>query len=297
MIVCCTGLMALQAQYLNYDDVVKLSFQSFGDSKIEGNNWNLVQNQFHVEGGWSFELNEKKDKLTFGARYDFLNLQLDSARLNQTKQGHSIFAGGEFLKYWKSPYWATTISAYVGVASDMDSVFNKSYQTAISGMMHYGESDDVIFTFGLYYSDQPFGPWVFPLVGVDWRISDRTYFSVMLLYRLYFEYALVKKKVYVGLENQAQGTSYTLTNFNNQGLSYITSFSEQFPYYPFNNSVFVDCYFKENYVLFAKGGYAIGRSFKNYNTKDKAISTSPLNGNVSDNWVLEIGLAYRIRKF
>ncbi|UTW61692.1 hypothetical protein KFE98_17010 [bacterium SCSIO 12741] len=287
---------SLHAQYSNYDEIFQVSGMSFGTAELNQSKLSIDQRQWGISGGYGWDLNDRSDRLTLAASYDYLSLE-HGGPITQPLDIHQVFVGAEFLKTWKNPYWGSTISAYFGLSSDFDTLYNSSFQSAITGMVHYGKSNDLIWSAGIFYSDQPFGPWVFPILGVDWKFSKRGYLSFFPMYRIYLEYGLKLDHLYIGLESLAEGMSFNLSEFQGQTDSYLTTFSDQFPYYPYNNTLFIDWYIKKNYVLFLKGGWTLGREFRHYTSNHDELTTSVYNSSISNALILQAGFAIRFRKF
>ena len=280
----------------NYDEYLNLSYGYFTTSNLKASNTSVSQFETGISGGYGFLLNEREDELSFGGDYQFF--QLKNELEEQIPLGiHSTALSIDYLKHWKNPKWGSTISGGIALISDYRTDSYSAYQTNLNALFHYGNSSDLIWTFGLMYSSQPFGPWFFPILGVDWKINDRLFFETFLFSNLYLEYQLKNNKLYTGLDIEANGQSFVLSSYQGEIDSYITSFATSFPYYPFDNTVFLDYYFNNGFVLFAKAGVRISQEYVHYSENHFPVETSLYNSAIDPSFMAKVGIAYRVRKF
>lgn len=87
----------------------------------------------------------------------------------------------------------------------------RSFQLGGAALVGYRRKPDQQFRAGVYVNDEFFGMFVVPLVGVDWRINDRTYLYGNLPGRLAYEYQW-DAKWYGGASFRAPTNSYRLNN-------------------------------------------------------------------------------------
>lgn len=282
------------AQNTNYQELFRVSYQQVGSAEFNNSSTQLDQRQFSILGGYGLTLNDNDDQLNFGVGYSYLNFENDSepnAQLNI----HDLSVGLDYQKNW-GLYWASTFSLGLANVSDFQTEASSAYQTLLSVLFHHGKSESLIWTFGLLYSDQPFGPWIFPILGVDWQINSNLYFSSLLFNNLYLEHTLVPYKLYWGLDIAAEGQSFVLSDYQGQTDSYITSFSEEAPYFPFNYRIFIDYYLPNGLVFYGKFGYLASRGFRHWDVDGNRISTlydQPVKAGLNG----EIGIAFRVRNF
>ncbi len=280
----------------NYDELFNLSYDHVAGTQFETTDISINQYQLKLSGGYGFILNDKEDVLNIGGTYNYLN---QKTLYPYSLQIHTMGLGLDYLKHWKNPYWATTFSTAFIFAGDEKANTNNVLQLEVSTLTHYGKREELVWSFGLYYTAQPFGNWLFPLLGVDWRINDRLYFSTVLFSKIYLEYALKPQKIYIGLNSEGVSQSFVISDYG--GLvqnSYITSYSEKFPYSPFNNQLFIDFYLKNYFVLFAKAGVLVSRDVQHYTSDHTLFDGSLYNAyNIPASFSFEMGFAIRVRKF
>ena len=281
---------------INYDELFHGYYNYYGNADIGDSDISLSQFKFGFNGGYGFVLNDKEDQLNIGMGYEFFGLE-NTAETNYPLKIHNSSLGIDYLRNWENRNWASTLSLGIALVSDYKTNSDLAYQTSLAGMLHYGKSYDVLWTFGLLYSGQPFGPWIFPILGVDWKISNRVYFHTILFSRLYLEYQIKYQKLYVGVDLSENGQSFVLSDYQNERDSYAFSFSDRFPYYPFDNTLFLDYYTDNGFVFYLKSGIQIAQGFFHYTSNHDPLQTSFYNATISPSFTAKIGLAYRIRKF
>ncbi len=282
------------AQNTNYTELFRTSYQQVGTSNFGDTTATLDQNQFLVSGGYGFILNESEDELSFGISYGKSQFK-SSAEPENTLDIHDLQIGLVYTKSW-GLFWGSTFAVGLGNVSDFETEATTAYQTNLSALFHHGKTESLIWTFGLLYSDQPFGPWAFPILGVDWQTNPSLYFSSIVFNNLYLEHALISQKLYWGLDVNAVGYSFVLSDYQGEMDSYITSFSESFPFFPFNYQVFMDYYFTNGIVVYAKAGYLATRGFLHMDVDNERLPTL-YDREIDPAFNFEVGLAFRFRNF
>ena len=289
-----SGVSIALAQNTNYQELFSTSYQQVASAEFSDSAAELKQHTFQVRGGYGFTLNENNDELNFGIGYSYLNLK-NTLEPNDPLQIHDLNVGIDYVRNW-GLYWASSISLGLGNVSDFQTEATTAYQTSLSILLHHGKSESLIWSFGFIYSDQPFGPWLFPVLGVDWQINPNLYFSSILFNNIYMEHALISNKLYWGIDIAAEGQSFVLSDFQGQADTYITSYSEEVPFFPFNYRIFIDYYFPNGLTLFAKGGVLATRGYRHWNASNDRIATL-YDQSVKPGLNAEIGIAFRVRNF
>ena len=279
-----------------YDDLLNVSYQSLAPATFDSSGIEMEQQQLSISGAYGFDLRDGKDDLNLGAFYQRLNVS-NAAEPNNALGINNFSLDAEYVRQWNNPSWASTISLGLGKSSVGVTDTFTAYQTQLVAMMHYGKRSDLVWTFGLLYSEQPFGPWLFPLIGVDWRATDRLFVSTVLFAELYVEYALQPNKLYVGLDISDAAQSFVIASYQNLQNTYITSYTDAFPYFPYNASLFLDVYLPSNITLFGKIGMQASRGYQHYLANHDRINNSVYDDSIDPTLLLEIGAAYRFRKW
>lgn len=277
-----------------YQDLLNANYTYLTPAGL-GDSTNLLnQESYQFSGSYGWELKGGQSQFGLGFSYERLELS-DHFNLAQPLGINNVGLGAEYRKQWKNPKWGSTIQGGINGSSDNEFIASTAYQTQLLAMFHYGKSNRLIWTFGMLHSFQPFGNWFFPVLGVDWQITERLYFNSILFSETYLEYELKKNKFYCGLISKSQDYSFVLNDFQGMENTFLTSFGETFPYYPYNRMLFMDFYFKQYYVLFFNLGVQHARGFLHATAEGNEIGTSIFNSSISNAGVIKIGAALRIR--
>jgi len=137
--------------------------------------------------------------------------------------------------------------------------------------------NNLTYKFGVYVNREFFGLFIIPLVGIDWKISDRTNLFGVLPASLTLEHEL-NKHFFSGVAFR------TFTN------SYHDSIQKYWRIDENQLGVFVDYYIDKHIVLNMEAGYSLFRKIRS-GGKDNIT----YNWNASDNPYFKLSLAYRIR--
>ena len=123
--------------------------------------------------------------------------------------------------------------------------------------------------FGLMYNQEFFGPNLVPLVNLDWQISER--WSVVGLFPIYGKIKYkINERFSAGLSHFGLITTYRLGDPDYQG-DYMERKS-------IDETLFARYQLKGNLYLEGRFGYALGRSYAQYESDQKVDFTLPLIG-------------------
>ena len=117
----------------------------------------------------------------------------------------------------------------------------------------------------MYFNKEAFGNFFVPLIGLDWKASDRLYCYGILPTNYKIEYAIVKKKVYSGINFKAYTRSFQLSKEQNND------------YIRFDELVlkgFVEYYFYKNIVLYFEIGWSLGKNPLQYKSNSNELTDS-----------------------
>ncbi len=218
---------------------------------------------------------------------EMLNSSISSDFSNTAKLYNvCIPIGFQFLSENKK--WKTLVIGIPKIASDLKEAVNK-YDFQYGGIFleNYVHSEKLKIKAGLYYNKEAFGNFFMPLVGIDWKASERLSFYGVMPSNYKAEYAFVKNKLYAGL------------NFKSLTRSFRLSKTQNFDYVRYNEmqlKLFVDCFAYKKILIFGEIGYSIGKNPWQYtcSTNDETLRNlvyTPLKSCP----VFNIGIAYRIR--
>lgn len=134
------------------------------------------------------------------------------------------------------------------------------------------------FRFGLYVNREFFGLFVMPLVGADWKISERDYVFGLLPGRLTWEHK-IKERIYYGATFRAITNSFRLQNGSYQRID-----DNQI-------SMYADLYPAKRICITLESGYGIMRRIRIGQEKRTYLSEV----NFGDGPFVKLSASYRIR--
>jgi hypothetical protein len=188
----------------------------------------------------------------------------------------------------KSQKWKTTVFAIPKIASDFERpLHGKDWQYGGLFLEEYKWSDRLQIKFGLFANREAFGAFFVPLLGIDWKATDRIYCYGVLPASYKFEYNAVKDKLYTGFQFRTQTHSFHISaNSDNEYVRFDEVVVKGFADYAIWNHV----------ILNAEIGYSLGKSPLQYDMdSDHQSGTNPIYTPVKSFPVFSVGLAYRIR--
>ena len=124
-------------------------------------------------------------------------------------------------------------------------------------------------SFGAMYNQEFFGPYLVPLVNLDWQISER--WSIAGLFPVYGKVKYqVNERLSTGLSHFGLITTYRLGDPEYEG-DYIERKS-------IDETLFARYKLGGNFDVEARVGYALGRSYAQYEADQKVDFSLPLIG-------------------
>lgn len=188
----------------------------------------------------------------------------------------------------KNKKWETILIGIPKLASDFsDKISSYDFQYGGIFLQHYVYSDKLKIKAGLYYNREAFGNFFVPLVGVDWKISDRIYIYGIIPTNYRAEINIVKQKLYTGINFKSYTRSFRLSKVYNH--DYVR-------YDEMQLKIFVDYFIHSKFLVFAEAGYSIGKNPLQYKYDTEIPATiNPVFTKLKSYPVFNVGLAYRIR--
>jgi hypothetical protein len=166
------------------------------------------------------------------------------------------------LKNPKLKFTGLVISKIAG--ADLGSPFSDVFQLGVYSLFIVTESENFRYKFGLYYNREFFGNFFVPLVGVDWKVSDRFSIYGTLPNSMKFSYSLAPSRINAGLAFRSMTRS-----FRGQDVNTFVRYNE------LQLKAFFDFYITPKNVVFVEGGYFLGKTpllYKNNDTKNSVPS-------------------------
>ena len=188
------------------------------------------------------------------AHYEKLDLKNDSQSADYSSI--TIPLGMQVqLKNPKVKFTGLIIPKIAG--ADLGAEFSDVFQIGAYSLFTVTESEKFRYKFGLYYNREFFGNFFIPLVGIDWKVSDRLTIYGTLPNSMKFSYAVAPSRVNAGLAFRSLTRS-----FRGEDVNTFVRYNElQF-------KTFFDFYITKKNVVFVEGGYFLGKTPLLYNNSD-----------------------------
>ncbi len=142
--------------------------------------------------------------------------------------------------------------------ADLGAAFSNVFQIGAYSLFTVTESEKFRYKFGLYYNREFFGNFFVPLVGIDWKVSDRLTIYGTLPNSMKFSYAVAPSRVITGIAFRSLTRS-----FRGEDVNTFVRYNE------LQLKTFVDFYITPKNVVFVEGGYFLGKTPLLYNNADK----------------------------
>ena len=153
--------------------------------------------------------------------------------------------------------------------SDFQNVDGSHFQMGGLALYEKRFKDNLKMGFGAMYNQEFFGPYLVPLINLDWQISDR--WSIVGLFPVYGKVKYqVNERLSTGLSHFGLITSYRLGDAEYEG-DYIERKS-------IDEALFARYNLGGNFDVEARVGYALGRSYAQYEADQKVDFSLPLVG-------------------
>jgi len=186
----------------------------------------------------------------------------------------------------KSKKWKTLVMAIPKIASNFEGdIESADFQYGGLVLENYIPNENFKLKFGLYYNREAFGDFFVPLLGVDWRVTDRIYLYGTLPSNYRIEYNVVKDRAYAGFDFRWLTRSFNLTD-------------SEFDYYMRFDEImvkgYIDCFIYKNILLTTQAGYSFGKGPVRYNTATDNSTPSFYYAQLKSAPVFSFGISYRI---
>ena len=179
--------------------------------------------------------------------------------------------------------------------SDFHNINGTHFQ--YGGMLLYEKlfSDKLKMGFGAMYNQEFFGPYLVPLINLDWQIND--HWSITGLIPVYAKIKYkVSDRLNVGISHFGLTTTYRLGE-----VDYIEDYIER---KSVDETLFARYGLGSNIYIEGRFGYAIGRSYAQYDADQKVDFSLPLisfgddrvqkNVSFHDGWIASLRFVYSI---
>lgn len=265
-------------------DIANFNYQTF--SAYQKNDTSLIS----TTEIYSFNLflpKEFKNGNAFLFRINGESIQSSINSLNVSSKVSSLSMVIGYQWYSENKKWKSIIIGIPKLASDFkESIDGNDWQYGAILIENYKFNPTLQLKAGFYINKETFGNFFVPLIGLDWKASDRLYCYGILPTNYKIEYAIIKKKVYAGINFKAFTRSFQLSEEQNND------------YIRFDEVVlkgFVEYYFYQNIVLYAEIGRSLGKNPLQYRSNSNELFNQNFIYQPTNNYTLiSVGLTYRI---
>ena len=150
---------------------------------------------------------------------------------------------------------------------DLINIDNKSFQLGGIGLFEKRFHKSLVMRFGASYNQELFGPFIVPLVYLDWQLSDKWHITGLL--PVYAKVSrFINKDLSVGFHYFGLVTTYRLGHEN-----YANDYMER---RSIDLSLFARRRIASNVHFEVRAGFALGRDYAQYDENDKIDFALPL---------------------
>lgn len=194
---------------------------------------------------------------TFFVRAHYENLSMKRDTLSANYSSITLPVGMQVqLKNPKVKFTGLIIPKIAG--ADLGAPMSDIFQIGAYSLFTVTESEKFRYKFGLYYNREFFGNFFVPLVGLDWKASERFMIFGTLPQSLKASYAVIPQRVNAGLAFRSMTRSFRAED----AVNYVR-------YNELQLKAFFDFYITGKNVVFLEGGYFMGKTPLLYNNTDK----------------------------
>jgi len=237
-----------------------------------------------------------KNGNVFGIKpqYEYISLIGENTpllkNLHLQSLGCPVFA---VIKY-KNPKWSSYTEFVVNLNSDFVNIQKNQFQVGATVLFFYEKKKNFTWQFGAFFIQETFGLYPMILLGLDWKIDTKNYFSVILPAYLIYERKL-NSKFYTGFEVELSGQTYRLGGSAYEN-SYISQFGQSKLSFITEPRLFLDYYIAKHIVFYIKPGWRFLQKYEQYDTHYERIKNSDyVQGQLENSFYIEGGFAFRFR--
>ncbi|MDP4629574.1 MAG: hypothetical protein NWQ44_00950 [Flavobacteriales bacterium] len=202
---------------------------------------------------------------TFFVRAHYEKLDLKNDSLSASYSSVTLPVGMQVQL--KNPKWKFTGLIIPKIAgADLGAAFSNVFQFGAYSLFTVTESEKFRYKFGLYYNREFFGNFFVPLVGIDWKVTDRFSLFGTLPQSFKASYTIVPSRVNAGLAFRSMTRSFRGEDNN----TFVRYNELQF-------KTFFDFYVTPKNVVYIEGGYFLGKTPLLYNN---AETKNPVNSDL-----------------
>jgi hypothetical protein len=268
-----------------YTDIVSFTYQHF--SSQYKNNASLKNQTDNYSLNLLYPKKLKNNNvILFRLNSETINSSIASESTSSSLTSIAIPIGFQWVS--KSEKWKTTVFGIPKMASDFENkITSKDCQFGGFFLENYCLNPNLKIKWGLYYNKEVFGNFFVPLLGIDWKASDKLQFYGTLPTNYKVEYNLIKDKWFTGIDFKSVTRSFNITTTNQQ--NYVR-FDELLL------KAFAECFIYKNVLLSSEIGYSFGKNPLLYDSSsDNLSAVNGIYSPLQNYFIFNIGISYRIR--
>ena len=283
----------MTAHAQNYINVLNGRFYYLPSVQLKNNSTDISFKEYRIEGAIPVQL-RGGSTLGIKPQYKTFTLSGNSNSLRDlTLYSFKLPLFG-YLKF-KDSKWSAYIELSPKLNSDLKNIDIRHFQIGSTVLAYYEKKKDFYWQLGIYYNEDTYGPFIIPMLGVDWKIDEKNYLAVLLPAYMIYERKL-NDKFYTGFEMELTGETYRLGNTAYKD-SYISQFGENKLTFLTEPRLFLDYYVAPHLVLYIKPGMRLFQKYEQFDdTNDKLLKNPEyIQGQLKSSFYTEFGIAYRFR--
>ena len=235
-------------------------------------------NWFSVNVNYPAQIN-KSNLLVTTLGYDRFSFENEDSPLTQSF--NSIYLPLTLLHTWRDTTWSTSLTYIPKVNSYSPMHINENtVQNGMAIIVNHAVNPHFKYSFGGYYNREFFGNYFLPLLGIEWKASERLHVFGLLPNDFTADYK-INKAFHTGFIYKGITTSFRYKP---------SSYADYLRMEEGQLKLFTDLYITKTIVLNLEGGVILARS---YELKNKDIN--PANKfDVREASMFKVGLFYRV---
>lgn len=276
----------------NYVDLAKFDYAISPANTFDSTTSKTTLHEANLDLTAPIVINDRFTFLT-GVSYDNISASFNPNRSDESFTGLILKLGANIKHNSK---WSGTYMLLPKISSDFKSISKKDFQIGGVVLMKYIKSEHLNYKFGVYGNNELFGPFIVPIFGF-YHLSSSEKFEAKILLPLSVDLNYsVKKDVRFGLSFKGQVRSYHV----NQPLGteadrhLVKSTNDIYSYFQYGT--------KKGLNFQLGFGRSIGRTYRMYDDKVSLAlplfnfgdNRTQLNSDFSDNWLIKVGVFYRL---
>ena len=233
--------------YYHYSPTLKETFSETGP-------YDIKTRQIYL--GLNLPLRVDSDYVVLNPSYEIFNAHLKKERDHYfTGLFQVVSFPVTWQHQWNSP-WKTAFIFIPRLSGDSRYNFSGDRMRYGGAILNTWKRHATLkYKFGIYYNHEFFGPFVLPLLGIDWNITPRLNLFGVLPGSMNLEIK-AGKRVHTGLAFR----SITTSHYSQKG-NYLRVYDNHL-------RLFLDIYFTKSQVLSIEGGHSVLRKYRSFTLQD-----------------------------